>query len=341
MAIYKKYNKDIYTIYEIFGIKITTKNIHSQFHKLNCKIDSLINNLEKLDLRNKARMSLLAMSDEKIIKEFRKERIIISLTSYPQRIGDIDVVLFSLINQSIKADKIILWLSEEEFPNGLKDVPLHVLNLLKFGVEIEFSKRNLFSYNKLLHSLKKYPDDIIITVDDDFYYPYEWLEKLYNAYLEEPNYIHCHRAHFIRFDKKNNIKKIREWIMDIDIEGSRPSYLNYLLGVGGVLYKSNFLHKDIFNEELFMKLAPKEDDQWFWAMAVLQGTKINVLKGGFYYVTCIEYDSYNKLRYFNGANSDIEGYHNRDAQLKNIIDYYGNNIMDKLLEAKKEKEKLK
>ena len=40
----------------------------------------------------------------------------------------------------------------------------------KFGLQIEYYEENIKSYTKLLPSLQKYPDDIIITVDDDAYY---------------------------------------------------------------------------------------------------------------------------------------------------------------------------
>lgn len=38
------------------------------------------------------------------------------------------------------------------------------------------------------------------------------------------------------------------------------------------------LHNDVLKEEIFMELCPYGDDLWFWAMAVLNGTKINVVR---------------------------------------------------------------
>ena len=37
-------------------------------------------------------------------------------------------------------------------------------------------------------------------------------------------------------------------------------------------------YKDILNEELFMKLAPTNDDQWFWFQAMLNKTKVRVVE---------------------------------------------------------------
>ena len=56
-----------------------------------------------------------------------------------------------------------------------------------------------------------------------------------------------------------------------------PTYLNMATGVTGVLFPPNCCHKDIFNDTLFMKLTPTNDDIWFWAQACLKGTKTSVI----------------------------------------------------------------
>lgn len=55
--------------------------------------------------------------------------------------------------------------------------------------------------------------------------------------------------------------------------------MNKLVGVGGVLYPANSLDGEVVNSELFNRLAPTNDDIWFWFMAIKAGTRINVVKG--------------------------------------------------------------
>lgn len=331
--LYRKYDDRIYTIRKIFGIKITTKPLENRLSDIQDKLNNIKNRLNELnkemsllDIRNKARMQLLSMGNEKIIKSVRHEKLIISLTTYPQRIGDIDVVIFSLINQSIKADKIILWLAYEEFPNLEKDIPNHILNLKKFGLEIEFC-HNIYSYKKLIYALEKYPNDLIVTADDDIYYPYNWLEKLYKSYLENPNVIHCHRGHRITFDDKNNILPYNQWMHEFKPKNNNYSYLNFATGCGGILYNSKLLYNDIFNEKLFFKLCPKNDDIWFWAMALLKDTKINIIESNMSSIVDYElgYNYYSKL-------VDINVIKNfNDIQLDNCFKYYGYNLKDKII----------
>ena len=54
-------------------------------------------------------------------QEKRDKRVIVSLTSYPDRMYDIHYCLYSLLNQTFKPDKIILYLTKEQFPNLEKD----------------------------------------------------------------------------------------------------------------------------------------------------------------------------------------------------------------------------
>lgn len=43
------------------------------------------------------------------------KKIIASLTTYGSRINSVDLTLKTILNQTKKADKIILWLAEDEF----------------------------------------------------------------------------------------------------------------------------------------------------------------------------------------------------------------------------------
>ena len=208
----------------------------------------------------------------------RNPRIIVSMTSFPQRMVDVHYAIFSLLNQTLKPDEIILWLGRDEFPNRESDLPKTLLNLCQYGLCIKWC-RDVKSYTKLVPALQEYPNDIIITVDDDIYYPNYLVEKLYSSYKNHPNMIHCMRAHRISFDDKNNIKPYNDWPQEI--QNVLPGFSNFPTGVGGVLYPPHCLDSDVINEKLFMKLAPHADDIWFWAMAVKNKTMINVVSSDY------------------------------------------------------------
>lgn len=197
--------------------------------------------------------------------------VIISLTSYPARMNSIMYTLRSLMTQTVKPDKIILWLTEEQYPRREADVPLEILNLRKYGLTIGWYDRPIRSYTKLIPTLQQYPDAIIVTADDDIQYRRDWLEGLYNAYLKNPKVVHTYASHRVTFSG-NDIIPYNEWN---DIKTESTSFANLIMGVCGVLYGPNLLHLDVLDEENFMKLAPTVDDLWFWAMAVKNKIKIH------------------------------------------------------------------
>lgn len=205
-----------------------------------------------------------------ISAEKRNPKVIVSLTSFPARIEYVHQTVISLLDQKFKPDMIILWLAEEQFPN--KKLPENLLNLCQYGLTIKWCN-DIRSFKKLIPTLKEYPDNIIVTVDDDVYYDREMLERLYKSYLKNPEYIHCHRCTYIYY-KNGEIKA--------KIGGKKyykhPSFANKLVGVGGVLYPPHSLYQDITREDLFMTLTPTNDDVWFWMMAVLNNRKIYVIK---------------------------------------------------------------
>jgi hypothetical protein len=174
--------------------------------------------------------------------------------------------------------------------------------------------------------LREYKDSIIVTADDDIYYEANWLEKLYEAYKENPKYIHCHRAHEISFDKNGEVKPYESWKQEISWEQAKPSFLNFLTGVGGVLYPPNSLHQDVFNEELILKLSPSNDDIWFWAMAVLHGTKINVIKENILRLVTVNLEQ--ALKASRSLNQINNGQGRNDMQLKAVLKHY--NLYNKL-----------
>ena len=62
----------------------------------------------------------------------RKENIIVSLTSYPKRIGTVWLTIETLLRQSVKPDEIILWLAQEQF-KSIDVLPRELIELQKCG----------------------------------------------------------------------------------------------------------------------------------------------------------------------------------------------------------------
>ena len=82
------------------------------------------------------------------------EDLVVSLTSFPVRIGKLHRVIRGLLAQSLQPRKIVLYLSLEEFPDRACQ-RAHGAENDRF--EIRFVEGNLRPYKKLLYALADFP----------------------------------------------------------------------------------------------------------------------------------------------------------------------------------------
>jgi len=199
--------------------------------------------------------------------EQRVPHYIVSLTSYGKRLSTVaPYAIVTLLNQTVKPDKVILWVGHED----KEKIPKVMEKLIPKGLEIRFCK-DIKSYTKLIPAIRVFPNDYIITADDDVYYPQNWFEQLITEHKKNPKKIICHRVHGIKVDENHDPLPYKKWYHRINL-GIYPQYpLDSIFptGVGGILYPPKCFHDDVTNEEFFLKLAPFADDIWFWAMAII------------------------------------------------------------------------
>jgi len=257
----------------------------------------------------------------KSLETFKKipqiPNLIISLTSFPARMDYIEYTLFSLIKQTIRPQKIILWLSLEEFPNKEKDISDNLLRYNQFGLEINFVNENIKSFKKLVFAIKEYPENVIVTSDDDVYYKPDWLYLLFITHKLNPKDIISHKIHRISFSNKT-IKPYLKW----KNYPSNVSFLNFFVGYGGVLYPPGSLFKDVTNTALFLSLCPTADDIWFYTMALLNNTRIRKIKVCIKKCFPIDYELTENWKNVPSL-MDINWINNKnDIQLKAVLEHY-------------------
>lgn len=243
----------------------------------------------------------------------RKRKLIVSMTSIPPRIDKVWITIESLLRQTYKPDKIILWLAEDEFQNV--KLPEQLTKQQKRGLQICYCD-NLRSYKKFYYTVKKYPNDYIVTVDDDVIYAENMLETLVKTYRRNPGCIICNRAHRI---KQNNtgLKEYGSWIKyeDIELCETKPSFYNFFTGCGGNLFPMFMLNRKVLDKDAFMELAPYADDVWLNFCAWQSGVKTVKTKGILGYIITIESSSDKGLTRINNM------YRKNDEQIEKVLKY--------------------
>lgn len=247
----------------------------------------------------------------------RNKKIIASLTTSPERINTVSNTIKTIMNQTAKADEIVLYLAREQFENGERDLPVPLLKLKEYGLQIKWTN-DIKSYKKIIPALKEYKNDIIITFDDNICYEKDTIETLYNSYLENPKFIQANRIWHIKL-KDGKIKPLdKSYLYWNEEKYGEASLFNTIIGCGGVLYPPGSLYKDVLNEEKFQEVIPFQDDIWLWGMAVLAGTKIKLNKG--YKTNLITVENTQKTRLCkidNRKNKGVSGIDGFNIMLKN------------------------
>lgn len=188
--------------------------------------------------------------------------VIISLTSHGDRVERAaPYAIYSILSQKMIPKRIILNLNKDKWSDD--NLPFLLQHLQKVGVDIAYVD-DIGPYTKYLPTLKEYPNDVIVTIDDDIYYDSSMLEELFSAYREsDQKSIICRNG--MRLHKKDGkfiTYSEQSHISTCDDEPGIP------FGVSGVLYPPHIFDDEIFNSNVYKKICPFTDDLWFGIMAL-------------------------------------------------------------------------
>ena len=202
-------------------------------------------------------------------KEKRDVPVVVSLTSYPARFPTLPLTLKSLLRQNRKPDRIIVWLGSDTAEG---DITPAMRALEQYGVEYRIDPdHNYKSHKKYYYAMKEFPDAIVVTADDDLFYPKNWLKTLFKGHKKHPDCVICRRTHLIRRDE-NGILPYNLWVDQCRSVRS-PSFALVGTSGSGKLYPPHALDERALDPEAFLKLCLNADDLWVKCMEILAGTK--------------------------------------------------------------------
>jgi len=250
-------------------------------HRLLSRIRNAFYNIENIEKIINKQLTITRYNELSMVSSERgtsekfviNRPIVISLTTYGLRINEVHLTIESLLHQTVKPNKIILWLD-----NSFKDTAIPYLLRMqeKRGLEICYCI-DIRSYTKLVPTIESCPNSVIITVDDDMIYTPDFIEHLVNAYKKDSTKVYFYRGHKIAFDKNGKIAPYDTWVTN-GAKGS--SIFNLPTGVSGVLYPPNCFHVDVTNRNIFLKICPYADDIWFKAMTLINEIECEKIETG-------------------------------------------------------------
>ena len=290
-------------------------------NKIGIVKDVLMGNLMKLKVMYDIRIRRAMKCPTKEEKD-----VIISLTSYGKRVkGSAIYALYSLLSQTVRAERIVLWLDEDTYNS--KNLPKDLKFLCNYGLEVRYAK-DIGAYTKLMHALKTFPDKHIITADDDIYYTKTFVEELTEAHQQQPKAIITAYAKMPTTDQNHRLRPYIEWPeyhhVNADFEYDKTKL--FPLGWAGVLYPAHTFDHEAENEAVFLTLCSKADDIWLYVMGLRCQVEKRLLKESHisYYHTDLLRQLVTKDRLT--ATNRLGG--ENDKQLEAVLEHYGIKIKE-------------
>lgn len=186
------------------------------------------------------------------------KKIIISFTTLPNRIDKIEKTVNSLLSQSVTPDNIYLWVPKEFKRVKNKDfkIPNFITNS---DIEIKYTV-DYGPFTKLRPTLEieNDPETIIVTADDDVFYPPNWLENLLNASKLLPDSAIGYRGRVFQNRKNLNYNHSNLYYGSYEKEYLK---VDILTATWGALYKRKFFDEEIFDSSI-LKSSFFVDDIW-------------------------------------------------------------------------------
>lgn len=269
-------------------------------------------------LKKETARQIMSLPDSMIGGQIKDDDFVLSLTSYGERVeSSLPYALYSLATQTVRPKKIAVYLDREHWSD--EKLPSLLRKLQSVGVEFNYCE-DLRSHTKLIPALVQYPNNPIITFDDDMYYNSDCLSWMTEAYQKSDKKTILGQWGAIPEMKNGKFIPYNDW-KDCK-NGDEHSPISFF-GCSGVCYPPHVFDEEILKKELFLKLCPIADDIWFWAMEERQQIKRAYIpqKGYGYHRPVDRFyefevggdNSLTKSNVINGENNQ---------QLRNVLDYY-------------------
>lgn len=273
---------------------------------------------EDAEKKRRIDAELMHMPTGLVSGEYTSEDIVISLTSYGKRVTEaLPYALYSLLTQTLLPKKIVVYLDKDNWSDNR--LPVILRRIKEIGVDFRYCE-DLRSYKKLIPALSDFPDNPIVTVDDDFYYNPMYLEQMMKAYTSSDKKTVLGQWGCIPEKKAGKFLPYSQW-KDCKY-GTEESPISFF-GCGGCYYPPHVFDEEILKKDLFMKMCPTADDIWFWIMEERLGIKRKYInqKGYGWNIPVDRIYDY-KVTADNCLTTENVVNGKNDIQLRTLLDYY-------------------
>lgn len=242
--------------------------------------------------------------------------VIISLTSYPARLKNLHIVIRSLLKQSVKPERIILYLGTD---TPIDSIPNKLKKLQKYNFEIKTNYEDIKPHKKYFYAMQEYQDKAIITIDDDLIYDKNLVKDLIEKSKKYPGCICARRVNQITKRSDEQIAFYKDWNWEYKSE-LEPSHQLLATGCGGILYPPHILPSETFDIDAIKKYCLNTDDIWLKFMELKADVKVVWTNSKVIHPLSLRGSQDSGL-----LQTNTKGENRNDINIKNMIEYTGIN----------------
>jgi hypothetical protein len=290
----------------IFYLIRTARNLGSKSTKHHKELMENINMLRASSRGNI--LNHLAIPNSKEFRNVSWDHVI-SLTSHPVRFTTLKTALEQLLSQRLIPNKIYLNIAESD----MAKLPADIKSLESGGILKINPCSDLGPGKKLIPTLKLEETLPIIVVDDDLFFETDLTMRLMVQHHLSPKNIVATRVHKIAYLTDGSVAPYRNWIKNYSLSNGPASDFFPTSGAG-TLYKREFFHPDVLDEESYKALSLHTDDLWWYVQSKRAGV-IAKRMAGYSKLEFIEGTQENGL--WNTGNQD-----RNDPNLKALLNKY-------------------
>jgi len=136
---------------------------------------------------------------------------------------------------------------------------------------------NLGPGKKLIPALECYPDNCVVTIDDDLQLDNQLFLELWKNHEKEPSAIIATRWHKPKFLPCGYLAPYEEW--EFDSDQMSISDHPFITAGSGALFPPSSLAIEVLDRKKYLDLSFSTDDVWYWYHAILNQTPVRKIEG--------------------------------------------------------------
>lgn len=228
-----------------------------------------------------ARLAISHSKNRPYSELYYDKELVCVATTIPSRINILHNSIESILRQTIRPHKIVIYLGKELFKGIV--LPNNLIKFQQYGVEFRYVE-DIRVHTKYYYAFQEFNNSLVMTFDDDIIYRPNLIAELLKEHKKYPNSVICSRAHKFTWNKSHELLSYNSW--EWESVSVVPTYQLVPTGVGGVLYTPCNFFDMLYEKKIFLEISTNNDDLWLkWVELYSKIPVVTLKRNVWYFIT--------------------------------------------------------